>query len=1388
MDTRAKTTRAAAVDEDRAPRKNRRKRWSIKSCLAVFLAAVVTVTTIHSHVLYVQAEGDGAADTRTRFTFRALSPEQAVLTLDKKGTLEETLETLPKTLQIDVETPAPDPVIPEDPDPTVSGSNLTGSIDPAGEDVDDTADTGTDNADGQNAGADAFTEGDNGGASDGSSTEEGNGGASDDMPQQVTVPDSPVYSAPGENSVTIMTSDGSSEAPEQGTLPRKPEDSAPTRNTSGASTDTPTEGDKGTTPANPEGGNNGATPTDPENGTDNITTPTDPEGGNNGTTPTDPEGSSNNDMTPADTGADNADILPVNPDTAPAAPPLSDDPGADPEDVPAQELAVSWSCDHYEEIRDSYVFTPTWDNTRYCYAGAPEDIPTITVVFSEIPGMRLVSTEEELRAAFEPLPGDGILSILLTADIPLTQTLYIPELPANAVVTLESRMEENGTAFSLTRGTVSSGEVFSGAMLWFGGLTAAPAADIPTPATTEGGTLTLRNITVDGKKILSGDSSLLSTEANKANAPAIISNGHLILESGAKILNNYNGGTFLMQEDGITPALDGTGNNLYAIPPCGGGLWIQKGTLELRDGCQIRYNTAGLSGGGIYLDTGAVLRCDTESYVLTGNAVASSGIGADLYACAGSTLYYDPNRFLLWNSFYIDPAASLIPNGSPALDTTTPVEIYLHICENSGYSYREVKEKLESAFGDRVTVLMPQTNVIDTTDLRNWYVFDHYDASCWDQTDADGDNIPDSWEYAYREYLHRPYFPYAPSSNLTTAVVKGNEISSWLKELPERSGNLALAPLKEHIYSRAENGKPEMSFVGYDQYPNVDFLFYDPQSDGQKTVEFDVNSSKVNIHTLAGNGFLLDTGITDGTSLSGYLVYYSYKANGTAESIELYRFNGVDIDTLHSGIGTNAGISQGSLVGEARPVNTWESEMSIKITVDSGNITVTQRPKNKPDASPEIFTWNNLEKTGFSGFGPLVAYKPHACYIASSFTYSNLRMQFANPDREKNLLSSLAEADFSQQGNVKRYFLNLLGESKNLNYGGQAGTEFGDQYHEFLYLMQNEGIGLITDAETGFEKYLGPEKISQNLFELPNPDRRADLNSLVASLSTYLSMFPTTELPADLTAAGLQRADAKKPIGNIYLADAGNVQLKRVINANALPPNYIVNIMDIACDPLGVGYEAKYFLLKPESLEYIPLSEEALPAAARLGGRMGASFMITNDPKEWPTGLYTVKQEITDSQIYGYSYFTLTRAPLSEELPPDVPVVVPDRVVSSPAGSTERPEIVALTADTQIIAPAHSASEPKTGDGMFPVMPVACGACTAFMLKIMLWMYDMDFEAVTERKEDTVRSLISWGKGSAKPKICLTIIALTAVITSYHLLKAFYENSRQFVRERFGRA
>lgn len=1500
MEMPSKTSRAATDKKSAGTHRKYRKRWGIQSCLSVFLAAVVTVTTIHSQVLFVQAENGVEEDTRTRFTFLEASSYQTDYQLGKKGTLAETLEQLPKSLPITILNADEDK---EEPLPDVSGGNLTEDTEQNKDNEPPTENTGSengkqetpDNSSGENDGVSPDENGENNGdASTDASPENGSaadsentaGGETDsaniseDTSLQTTVSDVPIYSAPEETSAAVITSgDDSSDTPgDSAVKPGSGEDS------SAPSTDSGSGADSSVPSTNPGSGEGSSVPsTDPDSGEDSSVPSTDPDSGEDSSVPpTEPAPEEDNTLKDAETDAAKNTILQAA------------------ESSQTESLPVSWSCDRYDEARDSYVFTPTWNSSLFDYAGAEEDIPTITVTFED---PFTVSNETELQQAFDNLlanpPADETpVSIVLANDISLSDTLYIStDWPKDIQITLESKMTDGSKGFSLTRGTVSDGTTFSGAMIRFGNYPT-PGAAIPSPASAESSlALTLRNITIDGKKVadVGDDSSILSTDANRADAPAVISNGHLILESGARIINNYNGGTYL-KDEGNAFVLDETGANVYEIPPCGGGLWVCGGTLELKNGCRIQYNTAELFGGGIYLGSGAVLRCLTEAEALTGNTAntkntAAGNPGADLYACAGSTIYYDRTVFIPWSSFYLDEA-DLIPINGSEPDTTTPVEIYLHVCSDSGYTYEEVKEQIENAFGGRVTVLLPQSYMIDTTDLRNWYVYDHYDTNHWGGASIDG--APVSWQNAYREYKHRPYYGYTTRYARTT--VKDNEISAWLENPPyETEYNvkyLALAPLKEHIYSRTENGRPEMSFVGYDSDPNVDFLFYDPESPGQKTVEFDVDSSKVNTHTLTGTGFLLDTGIVDDDFLSGYLLYYTYSGT-SAKDVSLYKFDHISIDSLHSS--TSSGISQitwttgqtdgsSKLIGSAQQITDWKTEMSIKIKVEADKITLTQHPKNEPTTKDNTFTytWPITSDTKLNGFGPLVAYSSHACYKASSFTYSNLRMQFTNPDDEKNLLSSLTEADFSQDGNVKRYFMNLLGESQTLNYGGNSGTgtELGNQYHEYLYMMQDEGIGLITDAETGFEEYLGPTKISQNLFEIPNPDKSADLNRLIANLQTYLSMYPTTELPQkeNLVDLGLKPANITKPVGNIYLAGADNVQIERVINANTIASGYLVNVMDIACDPENESHTAKYYLRKPGDSTYwkLPLgtgtedsekedsgtgssgsessgsensgtessgsessgtensgtessgSEDTenhvvrsvqnieSPAArvsfhdARNAGNSAAqdtkgsitrfapnvkgsvtrfsvpgraadaSFVITNDPIAWPSGLYTVKQEITDSSIYGYSYFTLTRDPL--------PVVTPGGSPEKNVGSSQsRPEIMALAGAPEVL-PSDGASQPKTGDGMFPAMPVACGACTAFMLKIMLWMYDMDFEAITELKLDTVQSLISWGKGAAKPRIYLAIVALTVVITAYHILKALYENSRQFVRERLGKA
>lgn len=1385
--------------------KRRKKtiRWGIKSCLSILLAATVTTTTIYSQVLYAQAEAGEATDSKKSFTFQTLENMKTEYVVDIKGTKAETLEKLraqglPETLTVTTQPEAavPEPVIPDVPEEgTTDVSGNTPDTDVADPDASEKTD-GTEVQDPENKPG-SETEGtDPSGKTDGSEVQD-------------------------------------------------PE------NKPGSETE-------GTDPSGKTDGSDGQSSGNTENSDDSNTADTDSSEGSiaavSVTVPdtiviSEPEEAPVEIMT-LENDAD-SDVTNNNPgdNTKPDEP-------AGPQYF---ELSVTWDCDHYDEIRDFYIFTPKWDDTLYEHEGG--DIPAITVTFDEIPGIEMVTSEEQLKEALQienllqNLPEDGSeYRIVLGDHIALTGTLNVPALPDGTKVTLQSNVGEDGAVYSLTRGSTVSPDSgtpipFTGAMLNFGTLEAAQAAgDVAMPfaaGQNAGGTLTLRDITIDGKK--TADISDPSSDVNQVNAPAVISSGHLILGKGASIINNYNIGTYLLDENGQY-VFDENGANIYAVPPCGGGAWICGGVLELQNGCRISNNRAQRSGGGVYLDSGAVLKyyADAESKSLTGNTVSSDGPGADLYACAESTICYDPSLFVIYGSFYIDPDAEMIAEGS-ALDKDTPIEIYLNISENSGYSFREVKEKLESSFEGQVTVLLPQT-YIDTTDLRNWYVYDHYDMNCWDAADTNGNNIPDSWEKAYREYLHRPYYAYKSSY---TPVTGSDDIPTWLKNTASASpGSLRLARFKEHIYSRTENGRPEMTFAGYDKDANVDFLFYDPKSNGQKVVKFDVDSSKVNTHTLTNTGFLVNTGVRKSGNdqlLSGYLAYYTYSPvmqdvtstdeNGneihtqvpTGESIatkiSLVKFDGVSINSLHNGGGIGALLNKSQTIG-AFPSNdteklNWDPKMSIEITVDSDQVTVKQWPKSDISAA-QSFTWPLSGNTGgntgedvsgndtdgaaggntaYTGFGPLVAYNSHACSLASSFTYSDLHMWFTNPDAEKTLMSPLMEADFSQKEgngkNVKKYYLNLLGRSGN-KYNTMD-EEMGKQYYEYLYLMQDEGIGLITDADTPFKEYLG-QNGSQNLYEITSLEGKADLNALITSLRSYLPRYSSTVLSGKVESGEVTLATPQKAIGNIWLMDVKDgTQVSRTLDGNRLPEYFWVEIMDISCYH-GDDVDISYSLLKPGSSRYLPLSPasggssgEDTAAFSSARGATGVSFVITHDENEWPAGEYTVRQQVGNSKIYGYSYFTLTRPTFIEDIPEIPPVTPPAEAVSTSASGASHGSAPVLAAPEitvpDVVRPtitSDGASQPKTGDGMFPAIPVACGACTAFMMKIMLWMYDVDFDIVTEHKEEVVRSLILWGKGSARPRIYIAIVALTAVITAYHLLKAFVANSKQIVRERLG--
>jgi len=1080
-----------------------------------------------------------------------------------------------------------------------------------------------------------------------------------------------------------------------------------------------------------------------------------------------------------------------------------------------QEIQVpvtEWLCneDETDSTLEYYTYRPSWDTSSYTYAEpqaekdeeagetgstdekaeeegtdtkeeASEEEPTEETAIVETDTLPIITVSYE--KVTEAVPVDGIAvstqeelaqalattqegKIVLTTDIPLTATLAVP-----AGVNLEL----DGQGFSLLRGQDENGQ-FNGIMLFL-----AEGGEI---AEAEG-SLTLTNIQIDG-----------TTAGNRSGAPAIVDYGCLLLSGGAAILNNYNYGTYTEE----APVVDN-----------GGGIQVF-GELTVLENSSITENFADELGGGVYLAEGASLYLHAD--VITGNHVSeTNGYGIDLYAANGSTIHFNPAINLERETFYICPNVTLIELPTMQLYAEQPehsnVEIFLNVAEDSGYTaiqIAELKQKL-NACGIRVLTGKKRVN---TTDLGDWYVYDHYDTACWDQADKDDKNVPAAWKKEYGGNAKRGYFP-CTETNYSYVSPSVNTIEKWLESTAYRppSRQQTLAQFREHIYSRMGKSGPEMTFVGYGIDPYVDFLFYDPETNGEKVIEFDVDSSKIDTHTLAGTGFLVNTGIADDKLLYGYLIYYTYIGAGSANNVAIYKLDGIDVEALHNR--KDDKITEPTNDGKVTCVASqslaeWSPQMSIKITVDSKSIIIEQHSKGEDaletlndsgetDKPTSTFPWNvTIDESKYTAFGPLVAYKKHDCNNATSYTYSNLHMYYTDAKITANtLLQPIQEADFTKK-DTKRYFLNLLGNSA-LKYNT---TEVENKvYLDYLRIMQDEGVALITDRkDTPFDTYLGT-----NLKELTKEDNTLiSVQTLVDEIDVYTKGQANTlwDQSKWKDEQSLTKAEPDHPVGNICLTYNGSQIRQKLYGAN----KYEIKVEDNIYRPenYSSNITPTYELLKPEATKYTDIK-----FPLEVGG----------DAEKWPAGEYTVRQSFEGAAagVSSYAYFTLTQEIPPEpidppepdtptpqpssgggeegESPQQTPIVeqeVAQTPITLPPVETLMPEIpTQQTIDAPQAPTSDAVNQPKTADNRIPPMPIATGACTVFMLKIILWMYELELGITDEKKTEMVRALIDWAKGTTRPRIYLAIAVIAVILTGYHILKALTAKSRRMVKEKIGR-
>ncbi len=80
-----------------------------------------------------------------------------------------------------------------------------------------------------------------------------------------------------------------------------------------------------------------------------------------------------------------------------------------------------------------------------------------------------------------------------------------------------------------------------------------------------------------------------------------------------------------------------------------------------------------------------------------------------------------------------------------------------------------------------------------------------------------------------------------------------------------------------------------------------------------------------------------------------------------------------------------------------------------------------------------------------------------------------------------------------------------------------------------------------------------------------------------------------------------------------------------------------------------------------------------------------------------------------------------------------------------------------------------------------PALPISVGACTAFVMKLRLWLYELETGISEEKKNEMLRAIISWAKNKNMVKVYLALAATAVVVTVFHLLKTVSDGRRRVV-------
>lgn len=237
-----------------------------------------------------------------------------------------------------------------------------------------------------------------------------------------------------------------------------------------------------------------------------------------------------------------------------------------------------------------------------------------------------------------------------------------------------------------------------------------------------------------------------------------------------------------------------------------------------------------------------------------------------------------------------------------------------------------------------------------------------------------------------------PWLIYGHTGNWGEDIdgTQGSKITPALPVYPNGDDNPAGFQYNQHIIIKG-NGE-RVTFYGYGKNAYKDFVLLPSDSAAKKTIEFNLDLSKVNYHSMEGAGILLNSKIIAG-KLYGHAILFT---NG---SIKLYKIEGVDVDAsdsstaFHNRTGTSGGgfttfnnlNTLGLITQKQTATPATGSTHSLKLEISPNKVTLIDNGEKKFD---EV-ALDSISNAG-NGFGFIASHIGHDCSVISYFTITNV--------------------------------------------------------------------------------------------------------------------------------------------------------------------------------------------------------------------------------------------------------------------------------------------------------------------------------------------------------------------------------------------------------------